>query len=35
VYFAGRILFHEPGSWLRLVGVVLISAGVAIVAGVM
>jgi len=35
VYFAGRMLFHEPGSWLRLAGVVLISAGVAIVAGVL
>jgi drug/metabolite transporter (DMT)-like permease len=32
VFVAGRVLFHEPGSWLRLGGVALISLGVAIVA---
>ena len=32
VYAAGRVLFDEPGSWLRLAGVALISLGVAIVA---
>jgi drug/metabolite transporter (DMT)-like permease len=34
VYVAGRVLFNEPGSWLRVTGVVLISAGVAIVAAI-
>lgn len=34
VYFAGRMLFKEPGSWLRLTGVLLISVGVAVVAGI-
>ena len=32
VYAAGRVLFHEPGSWLRLGGVALVALGVAIVA---
>jgi drug/metabolite transporter (DMT)-like permease len=32
VYAAGRVLFDEPASWLRLAGVALISLGVAIVA---
>ena len=32
VYAAGRVLFHEPGSWLRLAGVGLVALGVAIVA---
>ena len=32
IYAAGRVLFHEPGSWLRLGGVGLIALGVAIVA---
>lgn len=34
VYAAGRVLFHEAGSWLRVAGVVLISAGVAVVAAI-
>ena len=32
IYAAGRVLFHEPGSWLRLGGVGLVALGVAIVA---
>src|ERR1700761_4435729 len=32
VYAAGRPLFPEPGSWLRLAGVGLVALGVAIVA---
>ena len=32
IYAAGRVLFHEPGSWLRLGGVALVALGVAIVA---
>ena len=32
IYGAGRVLFGEPGSWLRLGGVGLIALGVAIVA---
>ena len=32
IYAAGRLLFHEPGSWLRLGGVGLVALGVAIVA---
>lgn len=34
VYVAGRVLFNEPGSWLRLTGVVLIAVGVAIAAAI-
>ncbi len=32
IYAAGRLLFREPGSWLRLAGVGLVALGVAIVA---
>ena len=32
IYAAGRVLFHEPGSWFRLGGVALIALGVTIVA---
>ena len=32
IYLAGRVLFHEPGSWLRVAGVGLVTLGVAIVA---
>ena len=32
IYIAGRLLFDEPGSWLRAAGVTLVALGVAIVA---